>query len=39
MSFKVINFSRENLYNKVWEKALMLVAADYGVSGNGLKKA
>ncbi len=38
MSFKFINFSREDLYNKVWEKALMLVAADYGLSDNGLKK-
>lgn len=38
MSFKVISFSREDLYKKVWEKALMLVAADYGLSDNGLKK-
>ena len=38
MSVKTIIFNREELYNKVWEKALMLVAADYGLSGNGLKK-
>ena len=38
MSYKTIIFQREDLYKKVWEKALMLVAADYGLSDNGLKK-
>lgn len=38
MPNNVINISREDLYNKIWEKALTLVAADYGLSGNGLKK-
>lgn len=38
MSYRTIIFQREDLYKKVWEKALMLVAADYGLSGNGLNK-
>ncbi|MBE0538789.1 MAG: hypothetical protein IH620_03680 [Ignavibacterium sp.] len=38
MSVKTIIFNREALYHKVWRKALMLVAADYGLSDNGLKK-
>ena len=38
MPFRKIIFQREDLYKKVWEKALVQVAADYGVSDNGLKK-
>lgn len=38
MSLKKITFTRDDLYKKVWGKALMLVAADYGLSDNGLKK-
>ncbi len=36
MSFRKIFFQREDLYKKVWEKALILVAADYGISDNQL---
>ena len=38
MSNKKIILNREELYAKVWEKALVNVAADYGLSDNGLKK-
>jgi len=38
MSYRKIIFQREDLYKKVWEKALVQVAADYGLSDNGLKK-
>ncbi|HCY78070.1 MAG TPA: hypothetical protein DHV28_19360 [Ignavibacteriales bacterium] len=38
MSYKTIILKREELYDKVWGKALMLVAAVYGLSDNGLKK-
>lgn len=33
-----ILFNREDLYKRVWEKSLVQVAADYGLSDNGLKK-
>lgn len=38
MGSQKIKFTREDLYNKVWEKAVVQVAADYGLSDNGLKK-
>lgn len=38
MPFRKIIFQREDLYKKVWEKVLVQVAADYGLSDNGLKK-
>lgn len=38
MSNKKIIIKREELYDKVWEKALIKVAADYGLTDNGLKK-
>jgi hypothetical protein len=31
--------SRTELYEKVWSKAVQHVAAEYGLSGNGLRKA
>lgn len=30
--------SREELYNQVWERPLMKVAADYNITGTGLKR-
>jgi hypothetical protein len=38
MSVRILNFTREDLHEKVWEKALLQVASDYGISGNRLKK-
>lgn len=31
--------TRKDLYDKVWSKAVQQVAAEFGLSGNGLKKA
>ena len=38
MSLKKINFTREDLYQKVWEKRLSDVAEDYGITDDRLKK-
>lgn len=38
MASQKIKFTLKDLYNRVWEKAVMLVAADYGLSDNGLKR-
>lgn len=39
MTTRIIKFKREDLYNKVWKTPLTKLAEEYGVSGNGLKKA
>lgn len=35
---KPINVSREDLYRQVWETPMQRLAAQYGISGNGLAK-
>jgi hypothetical protein len=35
---RAVTISREDLYKQVWEKPMRRLAADYGISGNGLAK-
>lgn len=38
MSNKKIIFKREELYERVWQTPMIKLAAEYNISGNGLKK-
>jgi hypothetical protein len=33
-----VTISRDDLYAQVWEKPMMQLASQYGISGNGLAK-
>lgn len=38
MANQKLKFTLKDLYDKVWEKAVVQVAADYGLSDNVLKR-